>query len=59
VNFKKILAIFDRFGRLALGNEELPKDVLEYVIFERYLTNVYSSWRMHEKIGIVSTNLKF
>jgi large subunit ribosomal protein L45 len=47
---QQILAIYDRFGRLALGSEKLPKDVLEYVVFERYLTNFYSSWRMHEKI---------
>ena len=44
------MAIYDRFGRLSYGSETLPKDVLEYVVFERYLTNPYSSWRLHDKI---------
>ena len=49
--FFKLLAIYDRFGRLALGSDTLPKDILEYVVFERYLTNPYSSWRLHDKIS--------
>lgn len=32
------------------GNEGQPKDVLEYVIFERVLTYSYSQWRVHSKI---------
>ena len=28
----------------------MPKDVLEYVVFERYLVNPYGTWRMHGKI---------
>ena len=32
------------------GNETLPKDVLEYVVFERVLTYTYSQWRVHSKI---------
>lgn len=44
------LAIYDRFGRLMYGQEDVPKDVLEYVVFEKHLTNPYGSWRMHGKI---------
>ncbi|NXS63162.1 RM45 protein, partial [Brachypteracias leptosomus] len=44
------LAIYDRFGRLMYGGEQVPKDVLEYVVFERYLVNPYGTWRMHGKI---------
>ncbi|XP_055113329.2 large ribosomal subunit protein mL45 isoform X2 [Symphalangus syndactylus] len=44
------LAIYDRFGRLMYGQEDVPKDVLEYVVFEKQLTNPYGSWRMHTKI---------
>ena len=44
------IAIYDRFGRLAFGNDKLPTDVLEFVVFERYLSNPYSQWRMHDKI---------
>ncbi|CAD7683145.1 unnamed protein product [Nyctereutes procyonoides] len=40
------LAIYDRFGRLMYGQE----DVLEYVVFEKHLVNPYGSWRMHGKI---------
>ncbi|NXT18148.1 RM45 protein, partial [Syrrhaptes paradoxus] len=48
--FFQILAIYDRFGRLMYGGEQVPKDVLEYVVFERYLVNPYGTWRMHGKI---------
>lgn len=44
------LAIYDRFGRLMLGSEEQPKDVLEYLVIERHLINPYSRWRLHGKI---------
>ncbi|NXG10055.1 RM45 protein, partial [Sakesphorus luctuosus] len=47
---RQILAIYDRFGRLMYGGEQVPRDVLEYVVFERYLVNPYGSWRMHGKI---------
>ncbi|XP_005990130.1 39S ribosomal protein L45, mitochondrial [Latimeria chalumnae] len=47
---KQMLAIYDRFGRLMYGAEDFPKDVLEYVVFERHLVNPYSRWRMHGKI---------
>lgn len=47
---KQILAVYDRFGRLAFGSEKVEKDVLEYVVFERHLTSQFSSWRMHDKI---------
>lgn len=44
------LAIYDRFGRLMLGSEEQPKDVLEYLVLERHLVNPYGRWRLHGKI---------
>lgn len=47
---KQTLAIYDRFGRLMLGDEGQPKDVLEYLIIERHLINPYGSWRLHGKI---------
>ncbi|XP_034392295.1 39S ribosomal protein L45, mitochondrial [Cyclopterus lumpus] len=47
---KQILAIYDRFGRLMLGSEEQPKDVLEYLVVERHLVNPYGRWRLHGKI---------
>ena len=39
-----------RFGRLIHGSETVAKDVLEYVVFEKHLANVYGIWRLHAKI---------
>jgi large subunit ribosomal protein L45 len=47
---KQTLAVYDRFGRLAFGDENAARDVLEYVVFEKHLTDLYSSWRLHDKI---------
>lgn len=44
------LAIYDRFGRLMYGNEELVKDCLEYVVFEKHIVEEYARWRIHGKI---------
>lgn len=44
------LAIYDRFGRLMHGSEIIAKDVLEYVVFEKHLSNEYGIWRLHDKI---------
>ncbi len=44
------LAVFDRFGRLIHGGRDSARDVLEYVVFERHLANIYGRWRMHAKI---------
>lgn len=44
------LAIYDRFGRLMHGSEILAKDVLEYVVFEKHMSNQYGVWRVHYKI---------
>lgn len=42
--------MYDRFGRLMHGSEVVAKDVLEYVVFEKHLSNLYGVWRIHEKI---------
>lgn len=47
---QQTLAIYDRFGRLMHGSEMLAKDCLEYVVFEKHLSNEYGVWRLHEKI---------
>jgi len=44
------LAIYDRFGRLEYGDENLIKDVLEYVVFEKNISNENGLWRMHHKL---------
>ena len=47
---KQIMAAFDRHGRLILGSPTDVKDVLEYIVFEKYLANEYGLWRIHERI---------
>lgn len=47
---QQLLAIYDRFGRLMHGSEILAKDVLEYVVFEKHISNEYGRWRLHDKI---------
>lgn len=44
------LAVYDRFGRLAYGSESLAKDCLEYVVFEKHISDEYGSWRIHGKV---------
>eukprot|EP00088_Acartia_fossae_P023571 TRINITY_DN2456_c0_g1_i1.p1 TRINITY_DN2456_c0_g1~~TRINITY_DN2456_c0_g1_i1.p1 ORF type:complete len:364 (-),score=98.19 TRINITY_DN2456_c0_g1_i1:121-1212(-) len=47
---QQTLAVYDRFGRLIHGNENVVKDVLEYCVFEKHLSNLYGIWRLHGKI---------
>lgn len=46
---KQILAIYDRHGRLKLGSPVDVKEVLEFVVFEKYLANEYGTWRIHHR----------
>lgn len=45
-----MLAVYDRFGRLMHGSEIIGKDVLEFIVFEKHLANIYGKWRVHAKI---------
>lgn len=47
---QQYLCIYDRFGRVLLGSETVKKDVLDYIVFEKHLSNIYGSWRVHGKI---------
>nr|CDS16343.1 39S ribosomal protein L45 mitochondrial [Echinococcus granulosus] len=49
--YRSILAIYDRFGRLLYGHPSSPVDVLEYVVFENYITDEYGQWRIHGKVA--------
>lgn len=50
IHSQQCLAVYDRFGRLMFGHEFLPKDVLEYVVFEKHLADEYGTWKIHGKI---------
>lgn len=47
---QQMLSIYDRFGRLMSGSDTVPKDVLEYIVFEKHMSNEYGVWRLHAKI---------
>lgn len=47
---KQIMAIYDRHGRLIHGSPTDVKEVLEYIVFEKYLSNEYGQWRVHDRI---------
>lgn len=32
------------------GSETVAKDVLEYVVFEKHLSSLFGTWRLHHKI---------
>ena len=49
-NTRQILAIYDRFGHLMYGSDAVVKDVLEYVVFEKNISDYNSKWRLHSKI---------
>ena len=52
---KQIMAVFDRHGRLILGSPTDVKEVLEYIVFEKYLSNEYGEWRLHQRISLGET----
>jgi len=49
---KQIMAVYDRHGRLILGSPTDVKEVLEYIVFEKYLANEYGLWRIHDRIRV-------
>ncbi|KAI1283728.1 putative 39S ribosomal protein L45, mitochondrial [Halotydeus destructor] len=47
---QQLLAVYDRFGRLLYGSPSQLKRVLEFVVFEQYLSSRHGKWRMHAKL---------
>jgi len=50
IHSSQSIAIYDRFGRLAYGDPELQRSVVEFVVFEKRVSDTYGTWRMHGKI---------
>nr|XP_027198415.1 probable 39S ribosomal protein L45, mitochondrial [Dermatophagoides pteronyssinus] len=50
MNSRQILAIYDRFGHLMYGSDVIVKDVLEYLVFEKNISDFNGRWRLHAKI---------
>lgn len=44
------MAVYDRFGRLIFGSNTVPKDTLDYVVFEKHISDTDGRWRIHGKI---------
>ncbi|KAH3704583.1 probable 39S ribosomal protein L45, mitochondrial [Dreissena polymorpha] len=47
---KQTLAVYDQFGRIMYGSEHYPVNVLEYIVFEKNISDSYGRWRLHDKI---------
>ncbi|CAD5214844.1 unnamed protein product [Bursaphelenchus okinawaensis] len=43
-------AIYDRFGRILVGNPDEVKSNVEYVLFENHISNLDGKWRIHDKV---------
>ncbi|CAH1774876.1 unnamed protein product [Owenia fusiformis] len=50
MHLKQTLAVYDRFGRRMYGSENIARDMVEYIVFEKHLSNLYGIWRVHGKI---------
>jgi len=47
---EQTIAIYDKFGRLIYGSRDIPQDVLEYVVFEKQISEEFGNWRIHAKL---------
>jgi len=50
IHSQQSIAIYDRFGQLMYGSPEIYRNVLEFVVFEKRVSDTYGVWRMHGKI---------
>ena len=48
--FLKVMAIKDKHGRHITGSDKEIKEVVDYVVFERHLTNNYGVWKVCGKL---------
>ncbi|KAL4229086.1 39S ribosomal protein L45 [Mactra antiquata] len=49
IHSKQIIALYDQFGRLVYGHPKTPVDVLDFIVFEKNLVDLYGKWRMIDK----------
>ncbi|XP_068749732.1 large ribosomal subunit protein mL45-like isoform X1 [Montipora capricornis] len=50
IHSKQVFAIKDKHGRHVKGSDKQVKEVVDYVVFERHLTNKYGKWRVCGKL---------
>jgi len=46
----QVVAAYDQRGKLVDGDDKQPKDTIDYVVFERQLTDQSSVWRIAGKL---------
>ena len=46
----KVFAIKDKHGRHVSGSDKQVKEVVDFVVFERHLTNKYGKWKVCGKL---------
>ena len=51
--YLKVMAIKDKHGRHITGSDKEVKEVVEYVVFERHLTNKYGVWKVCGKLHVL------
>ncbi|CAH8576040.1 unnamed protein product [Schistosoma guineensis] len=56
---QQILSIYNRFGRLLYGNPDTAVDVLDYVVFERHVSDEYGTWRLHGKVSHPNSTINY
>ncbi|XP_058954845.2 large ribosomal subunit protein mL45 [Pocillopora verrucosa] len=51
IHSKQVMAVKDRYGRHISGSDKLPKQVIDYVVFELPLTSTkYGTWKVCGKL---------
>ena len=48
--YLKVMAIKDKHGRHITGSDKEVKECIDYVVFERHLTNRYGVWKVCGKL---------
>lgn len=50
IHSKQVFAEKDKYGRHVKGSDKQVKEVVDYVVFERHLSNKYGKWRVCGKL---------
>ncbi|KAI3383230.1 hypothetical protein SNEBB_010765 [Seison nebaliae] len=50
IHSKQTISVYDRFGYLMFGDPEVPREILDYMVFEKLITDTNGEWRLHTKI---------
>lgn len=50
IHSKQVMAVKDKHGRRIKGSDKEVREVIDYVVFERHLSNKYGKWRVCGKL---------